>query len=190
MSRQRAFRSTLILAITLIYFILRLRNLGSCLWFDEIFSVHAAEHAWSSIFTFIAADLIHPPLFYLILKLWISVGGENLLWLRLLPVLFSVLAVVPFLFLCRELKLSFFAKTVALFLISINGSLIKYSQEVRMYSLLLSLSLTSLWLFTRYFNRGKGIVPLAIVNLFLVYTHYFGWFVLGAEVLSILILQR
>src|SRR4051794_6187666 len=169
MRRERAFRSALIFAIALIYFILRFRHLGSCLWFDEIFSVHAAEHAWNSIFTFVAADLIHPPLFYVILKLWVSVGGENLLWLRLLPVLFSLLAVIPFLFLCRELKLSFFATSVALFLISINGSLIKYSQEVRMYSLLLFLSLTSLWLFTRYFKRGKGIVSLTIVNLFLVY---------------------
>jgi hypothetical protein len=28
---------------------------------------------------FVAADLIHPPLFYALLKVWISIGGESLL---------------------------------------------------------------------------------------------------------------
>src|SRR2546421_12581670 len=78
---------------------------ASCLWFDEIFSIHAAEHSWTSLFHFVAADLIHPPLFYVLLKLWITVGGESLFWLRLFPVTFAILSLVPFLLLCRELKL-------------------------------------------------------------------------------------
>src|SRR6188768_330726 len=69
---------------------------ASCLWFDEIFGVHAAEHSWDSLLSFVALDLIHPPLFYVLLKLWIGVGGEALGWLRAFPVIFAVAALIPF----------------------------------------------------------------------------------------------
>ena len=56
------------MSVTL-YAVLRLWHLtDSCLWFDEIFSVHAARHDWLGMIGFVAADLIHPPLFYLLLK--------------------------------------------------------------------------------------------------------------------------
>lgn len=177
--------------VTTAYIALRFWRLtDSCLWFDEIFSVHAAEHSWNSLFSFVALDLIHPPLFYILLKLWIAVGGEGLFWLRLFPVMFAVVSLVPFVLFLREVKQNRWVEIVALFLLAVNGSLIKYSQEVRMYSLLLCLSLFSMWLFARYFNKGKSFVPLILVNLLLIYTHYFGWFVIVAEVVAILIFQR
>lgn len=179
------------LALIILYLAARLWRLtDSCLWFDEIFSVHAAGHEWSSLFWFVAQDLIHPPLFYVLLKVWIAIGGENLFWLRLLPVLFSVLALVPLIYLCRELKLKTPVVLLSLAFLAVNGSLIKYAQEVRMYSLLMLMSLLSMWLFARYFNRGKSFIPLVIVNILLVYTHYFGWLAVGTEVIVILIFQR
>jgi len=91
-----------IASIFVFYILLRLWNLtDSCLWFDEIFSVHVAELDWQNLVWLVAQDLIHPPLFYSLLKIWISIGGENLFWLRSFPVFFSVLAFVPFLLLCR-----------------------------------------------------------------------------------------
>ena len=162
----------------------------SCLWFDEIFSVHAAEHGWQTILSFVALDLIHPPLFYVLLKLWISVGGESLVWLRILPVTLSCICIFPFLMIAKELRLSFWQRTVGLLIFAVNGSLVKYAQEVRMYSLLQLLSLISIWLFIRYFIRGKSLSALIVVNLILVYSHYFGWFVITGEVLAIVIFQR
>lgn len=191
MTQHRHFRHAAFVVVIAIYFAVRVWRLtDSCLWFDEIFSVHSAEHPWDSILSFVALDLIHPPLFYVLLKLWIGIGGEGLLWLRLFPVVFSVLAIFPFIALCRELKLSQWTQVLALFLLAINGSLIKYAQEVRMYSPLLCLSLLSIWLFARYFFRDKSFIPLVVVNLLLVYTHYFGWFVIASEVAAILIFQR
>ena len=184
-------KSILILAVCLAYLLVRLWHLtDSCLWFDEIFSVHAAEHPWSEILWFVAQDLIHPPLFYLLLKVWIAIGGESLFWLRSLPVVLSLFALWPFYLLCRELKLKFPAIVTALFLFAINGALIKYSQELRGYSLLLFFSLVSTWLFSRFYFRGKNIWILTIVNALMIYTHYFGWFVVAAEVLTIFIFQR
>ena len=191
MRRSIPFHFGVVGLLVVAYVALRLWHLtDSCLWFDEIFSVHAAEHSWGSLFSFVALDLIHPPLFYVLLKLWIGVGGESLVWLRLFPVIFAAIALFPFVSLCRELKLDFWTRCLALFFFAINGSLIKYAQEVRMYSLLLCLSLFSLWLFARYFNRGTSFVALLLVNLLLVYTHYFGWFVIVSEIAAVLIFQK
>lgn len=181
----------LIGAICLAYIALRLWGLtDSCLWFDEIFGVHAAEHPWGEMLWFVAQDLIHPPLFYILLKIWIGIGGDGLLWLRLLPVFFSILSIFPFLQLCREIKLKLLTVVVALGLFTVNGALIKYAQEVRMYSLLLFLSLMSIWLFARFFIKGKSFAALIVVNILLVYTHYFGWLVVGSEIVAILLFQR
>lgn len=191
MTQNRKLQYAVIATLIVAYVVVRLWRLtDSCLWFDEIFGVHAAEHSLDSILNFVALDLIHPPLFYVLLKVWINFGGENLFWLRLLPVIFSIIAIFPFIALCRELKLNFWTQALALFLLAVNGSLIKYAQEVRMYSLLMCLSLFSMWLFARYFNRGKNFAALVIVNVLMVYTHYFGWFVVVSEVVFILWFQR
>ena len=177
--------------ICVVYVLLRMWNLtASCLWFDEIFSVHAAMLPWENLLWFVAQDLIHPPLFYVLLKIWISVGGESLFWLRFFPVLFSILAAIPFILLCRQFKLSFPTITLALTFFAVNGSLIKYAQEVRMYSLLQCFGLFSLWLFVRFLNTGKGFLFLTIVNIILVYTHYFGWLIITSEVFAVVILAR
>lgn len=191
MKYNEKYWSVIIAAICLVYIILRFWHLtNSCLWFDEIFSIHAAEMSFSNLLGFVAQDLIHPPLFYIFLKIWISIGGESLFWLRFFPVFFSIIALVPFLFLCRQLKLKHATIALALIFFAVNGNLIKYAQEVRMYSVLLCLSLFSLWLFARYLNVGKGIWFLTIVNILLVHTQYFGWFLIFGEILALLYLQR
>ena len=84
------YRIVIPIVICLSYILLRLWNVtANCLWFDEIFSVHAATQDWQSLFWFVAQDLIHPPLFYVLLKLWILIGGEGLFWLRFFSVFFS-----------------------------------------------------------------------------------------------------
>lgn len=191
MEKNKILRQLIFAAIVLVFVLLRFWHLtDSCLWFDEIFGVHAAEHDWRNLFAFVAQDLIHPPLFYVLLKIWIAVGGENLFWLRLFSVLFSVVSLVPFYLLCRRLKLNYRTTALALALFAVNGSLIKYAQEIRMYSLLLCLSLVSLWLFSRFFYSGRSLAALTVLNVLLIYTHYFGWLVVCSEVVAILILQR
>src|SRR5215218_11203228 len=108
-------QSAILLLLVGLYVAARLWRLtASCLWFDEIFSVHAARHTWAGLWRFAAADLIHPPLFYALLKLWTAAGGESLLWLRLFPFVAAVAAVVPLLLLARELRLGASATNVAL----------------------------------------------------------------------------
>jgi 4-amino-4-deoxy-L-arabinose transferase-like glycosyltransferase len=182
--------------LVVLYVAARLWRLtDSCLWFDEIFGVHAARHTWDGLWSFVAADLIHPPLFYALLKIWVAVGGETLQWLRLFPLLASVACLLPFFLLARELRLDAAPTRLALLLMATNGYLIKYAQEVRMYSLLLFFTLASLWLFVRFLKESgeaRKLLPLALTvcNLLLVYTHYYGWLVVVAEAAFLLLEAR
>ncbi len=167
---------------------------SSCLWFDELFTVHAARHGWGEMLKFVAADIIHPPLFYAVTKIWIAIGGESLIWLRLLPALISIATIVPFVLLARELKLRSAELNIALLFMAVNGYLIKYAQELRMYGLLLFFTVTSLWLFGRFVNfqtsARRQALCLLLINLLLVYTHYYGWVVVLVEGLSLAVWWR
>jgi hypothetical protein len=164
------------------------------LWGGEAFSMIGAKQTWMGMFSYVIADIVHPPLFYLLLKLWIGLGGESLLWLKLFPVLSSVALVVPFYFLCRELNLQWPEMSLALFLAAVNGYMIHYAQELRMYSLFTFLSMCSFWLFIRYFRMPgratRELLWLTLVNCMAIYSHYYGWVVVGVELLFLLIWQR
>jgi hypothetical protein len=167
---------------------------ASCLWFDEVFSVHAAGHGWGALVDFVAVDLIHPPLFYLLLKSWIAlVGSESVWWLRLFSVLTAMVAVVPVGLLCRELRLRPRVGQVALVLMAVSGFLIQHARDVRMYSLLLLFAAGSLWLLARFSRvdaSRRDAVALFAVNLLLVYTHYYGWLLVGHELIFLLLWRR
>src|SRR5262245_26572152 len=164
------------------------------LYTDEIFSLEADRHNWSQLMAFVLEDVVHPPFFYMALKVWIAIGGESLLWLRLFPVLTSVLAIIPLVLLCRELQLGARETNVALTLAAVNPYLVYYSQELRMYSLAMTLSLCSVWLFSKFLNseadRKRVLLVFSVVNFLLVYTHYYGWLVIGVECFFLLIWER
>lgn len=45
------------------------------LWFDEIFSLQTARRNWGSLLAVAVDDIVHPPLFYLLLKVWLEICG-------------------------------------------------------------------------------------------------------------------
>jgi len=158
-----------------IYVSVRVYHLGYfALWHDEVFSVTVASMSWHDMFRAIVADIVHPPLFYILLKCWISIGGISVVWMRTLALLISIATLPPLLLFCREWCLSNGETLIAFLLVTFNEILIHYSQELRMYSLLVGLSVLSLWLFSRWLHVGRGLLWLTGVNLLLAYTHYYG----------------
>ncbi len=62
-----------------------------------------------------------------------------------------------------------------------------------MYSLLMLLTVTSLWLFARVVHRGWSVgvgVALFLVNLSMIYTQYYGWVIVGLEAAIVLFWRR
>jgi mannosyltransferase len=184
-----------LMLVVVVYVGARLWNITSySLWGGESYGLAIVRQSWRAMIHHAVTDVAHPPLFYSLLKTWIAVGGEGLPWLKLLPVLFAIATIVPFVLLCRELRLSRGATSLALLLAACDGYLIHYAQEVRGYSLFLFLAVTSAWSFVRFFNADGPVLRkaalLTVINLLLVYTHYHGWIVVGIEGLFLLIWGR
>ncbi len=150
---------------------------------DEIFSVQLATASWHDLFAKAVQDAIHPPLLYVLLKFWIGVGGDSLLWLRLFPVTASVLCLVPVFALCRDLEISPAARNLAIAVVAVHPYAMYYAQHLRMYSLLMLAALLSAWLFERYLDNAsvQNLVWLGAANVFLGYTQYYGWCVVLLE---------
>ena len=133
-----------ILAVAITARLLRLTWLG--LWTNEGFSVFLAQSSLRALVIGTANDL-HPPLFYLLLKLWL-LPGKSLVWLRLFPVLFGMLTVALVYHVGRRLLGPAVGGWAALFL-ALAPKHVAYSREARMYILLAFFALLSLYLLWR-----------------------------------------
>ena len=172
---------------------IRLWNLTAfCLDSDEIFSLLCARYSPLHVLASVRADVVHPPLSYLLLWVWIRIGGESLLWMRLLPFLISMAALGPLWIVFRQLELTAPARIIALGLLVINDYQVFHSRYVRMYALLFLLSLISAAVFNAFLAGAtrKRTLALTAINLLLVYTHYFGWMVVAVEGLHLLLTDR
>src|SRR5689334_14000572 len=183
------------ISLVILFMVLRLYHIATySLWGGDTFTVVGSKMGWGGMFSYIVADIVHPPLIYILLKWWMDLGGESVLWLRLLPDVFGIGLVIPFFLLCRELNLKPTETYLALLLVAVNGYLIHYSQEVRMYSMLAFWSVCSFWLFIRYFKStgtgSGGLIALTVINLLAIYSHYYGWLVVGMEFLYLLLWRR
>lgn len=192
---RRALPDRLLLAFGAAYVALRLAHLVRWdLWFDELFGVGLAYLDWSGLLARAAADQTNPPLFYLLLKGWVALGGADPAWLRLLPLGIALLALWPLVRLLALLRPPGAARTAALALFAVSPMLVFYAVELRAYALLFLLGTAALLETARLTLEdapGPGAAPrLALWNVLLVYTHYFGGFVIAAEWTAFLLLRR
>ena len=159
---------------------------------DEIFSLLLVRSDWHGLFAGAVHDAIHPPFFYVLLKAWVWVGGESLFWLRLFPVAASTLCLVPVFLLSADLGIARGARNLAVFITSVHPYAIYFAQHMRMYCLLALFGLTSIWGFERYLKDGsrRNLTILSAINLLLVYSHYYGWLIIGLEFLYLLWRKR
>ncbi len=188
------YSSILLIVPVGLYIGLRLWGVAeSDLWLDEVFSASTISLGWQEMSYAIIRDGVHPPVFYILLKVW-AFGSHSVWWLQLFPALISILTLIPFYLLCRELRLTTFEMSAALLMIAVNSLLLEYALDLRMYELMQCISLFSLWLFVRLQTSldaaNSMFFWLAFVNLLLVYTHYFGWLVVGTQGLYLLIWNR
>jgi mannosyltransferase len=177
---------TLALAILLLSAGLRFYRLDyQSYWHDEGNSLHLAGETISVIIQSAAAD-IHPPAYYLALKLWRAGLGESEFALRSLSALAGVVLAALAFRLGRHL-FSPPAALVAATLAAINPFLIYYAQEARMYALAATLGAASFGLFAVWLKRPllpKSGWPVSAayvaVSTWGLYTHYaFGFIILA-----------
>lgn len=176
-SRLDPYRFPLIL-LTLIAFGLRLHQLGwRSLWYDELLEVDIAQGPLGEIG---AQMSLHAamPLDYILLNGWIILGRSEM-WVRWPALVFGTLAVPLIYALTRRL----FNQRVGLLvaaLLTVAGFAVQYSQEVRPYALLMTLTLVSyLGVWQVYATGRSRYWALALVGLLgSLLSHYFAMFML------------
>lgn len=154
---------TLVLVMVL-GLILRLVNLNQSFWLDEASQAQISVMTVKSIWFDRQADW-HPPLFYILTHFWIQLGTSEI-WLRLLPVAFGVANIYAIYLVGQQIKSGSKLGLTAAFLLAINPYHIYYSQEFRMYSLLVLLGTWCMYLFIK---RSHW---LFLSLVLMMYTHY------------------
>lgn len=168
-----------LLGIVLIGIFLRLYHLGTqSFWLDEAISVSISKLSLAQI---VQADR-HPPLYYWLLHYWMMVFGTSESAVRLLSALFGVLA-IP---MCYVVGRQLFDKEVGLvaaLILAFSTFNVQYSQEARMYSLMVLLAFLSMYFFIRLARQSTLALSAGYVlsTTLLVYTHVYGLFVVIAQ---------
>ena len=159
----------------------RLIFLNQSFWLDE-----AAQAVLSNknLFDVNWGADFQPPFFYVLTHFWQSFGIKEEWFLRLPSVFFGVSTVCLTYFFFKKLFNEKFGLVVALFLAT-SPYHIYYSQEYRMYSFFLFLTVLS-WLFL-WERRWRlyGIIILAAV-----FTHYFAFLLIFSQFIFVFISQR
>ncbi|MDO8515379.1 MAG: glycosyltransferase family 39 protein [bacterium] len=155
----------MIILILIAAFLIRLINLNQSLWLDEaITALTVKNYDFLNIITVFARGDFHPPLYYLVLKLWTNFFGYSEIALRMPSVIFGVLTV----FFIYKLG----GKKAALFM-ALNPLAIYYSQEARMYGLA-AFAVTA----AVYFFQHKKYLLWGLFFLVGLYTDYLVWFMI------------
>lgn len=177
-SHRRIWLFAVSAGVVLMAFLLRIWNLGAeSAWIDEAYSIELAKHTFMEILQGSAADQ-HPPLYYVILSAWFRLG-TGILHARLLSVILGVISVGQIMHLGHKLG-GVYVGLIGGLLLALSPVHVWYSQEIRMYMLLLvltSASTTTLW----WALQKKGLWCWILYSLFIMaalYTHYFAIFII------------
>src|SRR3990172_6868524 len=147
--------SMLLLFIILIGTFLRLYQLGSnSLWFDEAISVWFANESLGNIIIKQTSADVHPPFYYIVLSLWLSVFENGEFDVRLLSAIFGILS-IPLLYLIVKNLFGNLPALISSLILAMSPFHIYYSQEARMYSILTFCVLLSIFFMVKMLCIGE-----------------------------------
>ena len=153
---------------------------------DEPFTIFNAQKSIRDIIDISLQGEPNPPLFMLLMHFWIKLFGIEANTVRLLPLLFNA-ATVVFIYLTGKRFFSLTAGLVAAALFLFSTYHFFYGLEARTYSLLAFETAAALYFYLRYMeNQGdyKALGWLILFNVLMIYSHYFGWFVIFSQFIT------
>jgi mannosyltransferase len=178
-----------LLTLIAVSVLLRTAEMGTHFWIDEGLSVGIAGHALTDIPSVLLQDG-SPPLYYLLLHVWISLVGDGEAATHWMSLIFAVACIPVGFWAGRSLFDRATGWTVAL-LTAICPFLTSYAQETRMYSLVVLLGMVATACFLHAFVFAHpGLryrVGFGVAMAALLYTHNWAFF-LGAAFVAVLAL--
>ena len=155
--------------------VLRFYHLTSAaIWGDEGSSLLLSEYALADLW-FHAAHDVHPPLYFVLLRGWIEVFGDSIWSIRSMSAIPGAVVVGLGIWLTRRLSTRR-AALLAGILLALLPTAVRYSQEVRMYSLLgvwLLGATLALVYWMRQPARTRYLAAYVLLMSAGFYTHYF-----------------
>ena len=154
----------------------------SPLWLDEALTVNISALPFADMFDALRHDG-HPPLFYAILHMWMDVFGEGDFAVRALSGVFGLLA-LPLAWVAGRRRGGSLLGWLSVAVVALSPFAIRYSDEARMYSLVMLLVLTGYLLVDDIVRAGKDsigrLAGVSAVTAALLYTHYWSLWLLSA----------
>ncbi|MDA7762421.1 glycosyltransferase family 39 protein [Crocinitomicaceae bacterium] len=147
---------------------------------DEPFSIFHAQMNIGEIITNLKGGN-NPPLYEIILHFWIKVFGISPVSVRFPSLIFSLITIY-FTYRTVVIISSFKTAVLSILFISFSNYYIYFTHEARAYSLFLMLTALSVYLIIKI-TENKALkmtdfISLGIVATLLIYSHYFGVFVI------------
>lgn len=147
---------------------------GQGVWGDEMFTFQAVNQSFYDMTIFTAKD-VHPPLYYYIVKLAVSIFGRHIWVAKLVTVAASLGLIVLGL---TKVWRNWGTKTAVLFLLSVicMPQMLRYSVQLRMYSwamLFVTLTLLEFYDIVLRHDSLKTWIIMTISGLAAAYTHYY-----------------
>ena len=180
----------LIFAVTFLwrFYYIPLRDIS----LDEPFTIFHAQESIKDILALPTRNEPNPPLFMALMHFWIKIFGIGSYSVRSLPLFFNALNAV-FIYLLGKKILNTWGGLIAsgMFIISIYQFF--FGTEARTYSLQLCATASAMYfLFSMLMEPSKRRykIGLFVSNLVLIYSHYFGWFVVFMEFITVMICFR
>ena len=150
---------------------------------DEPFTVFWSQRPMAELWAMFRTEN-NPPLYFLLIKAWSAVVPFEAAWLRVPSAVFSALAAWPLFKLARHFG-DRGAALLAGILFTCSNYHYGFAHEVRAYALFALLTITGMWLLARATQRPGSemrlMLHLSMLNVLLVYTHFFGWLVIGLQ---------
>lgn len=169
--------------LIILSFILRALFLNSSpIGHDEPFTIFHAQMDVSDIISNLKGGN-NPPLFEIILHYWIKIFGISSFSVRFPSLIFSTIN-VAFVFMIAKKFINLRVAILATLLIIFSGFHIYFSHEARVYSLFALLTSVSFYLILSLIKEDsrKYYIWLFITYAFLIYSHYFGVFVIAMQI--------
>lgn len=152
------------------------------LWDDELSSIHTSALTGKPLLAQFLTTETHPPLYFAQLRFWRVIGGESLSALRANSAFWGMVSLFLIWLVARRYG-GDQVGVLAAALLAFSPFHLAYSQELRPYAFGIALMLASLLALEAVLKKPTRFrfVALALSWLFLLYTHYWGAFIVAAE---------
>ncbi len=160
--------------------VLRLNGLtANDLWADELFSWRLTRLSIGELLAALGAD-IHPPLYFILLKAFVSLFGDSLMSLRIFQALPSI-ATVGLTFVFARARVDRTTAAMAAAIVLLSPASIYYAHQVRAYALCEMMSVVVAAAMSRYARTRRPIdlVAFALAATAMNYLHFIGPFFLA-----------